>query len=70
MLWDLTERGRSYIGKCIDCGSSLELYEINLERGTKVLQCQQCSLFHYYKKGLLGRWKLVKATKVFDLSKK
>jgi uncharacterized Zn finger protein len=49
-------------GKCVDCSGPLELYELNVRKGTKVLRCQKCGLFHHYKKNILG-WNLIRAAK-------
>jgi DNA-directed RNA polymerase subunit RPC12/RpoP len=54
---------KAYMGRCIDCGSLLELYEIDFDRNKRILQCTQCGLYHFYEKDFLGRWKLVKASK-------
>jgi DNA-directed RNA polymerase subunit RPC12/RpoP len=61
---------KTYIGKCIDCGSSLELYEIDFDKSKRIMQCTRCGLYHFYKKDFLGKWKLVKAGRVSDLWRK
>jgi DNA-directed RNA polymerase subunit RPC12/RpoP len=61
---------KTFKGKCIDCGSALELYEIDFDKGRRIMQCTQCGLYHFYKKDFLGKWKLVKASRVSDLWKK
>jgi len=61
---------KTYIGKCVDCGSPLELYEIDYEKGRRIMQCPQCGLYHFYKKDFFGKWKLVKAGRVSDLWRK
>ena len=61
---DLTEETRKHTGKCVDCDSPLELYELNFEKHRKVLRCQRCGLFHLFKRDFFGKWKLVKAAKV------
>jgi len=66
----MREEMRTHTGKCVDCGSTLELYEIDFEKGRRVLICQRCGLFHLYEKDFFGRWKLVKAAKVSDLLRK
>ncbi len=65
--FDLTEEPRKHTGKCVDCGSPLELYELDFKKQRKVLKCQRCGLFHLYKKDFFGKWKLVKAAKVSGL---
>ncbi len=50
-------------GKCYDCGGPLALYEIDLEKSTKILLCQNCGLFHFYKKDFVGKYKLMKVSK-------
>lgn len=62
--------GRRYTGECVDCGSSLELYEVDYNKGHKIMQCTSCGLFHFYTKGFFGKWKLVKASRVSDLWRK
>lgn len=61
------ETQRKHKGQCIDCGEVLELYMLDLKQGRRILQCTQCGLYHFYKKDLLGKWRLVKAAKVPDL---
>jgi DNA-directed RNA polymerase subunit RPC12/RpoP len=58
---------RTYKGKCVDCGSPLELYEIDFDKSKRIMQCTKCGLYHFYKKDLFGKWKLVKAGRVSDL---
>ena len=45
---------RKHTGICYDCGGSLELFEFDIKKDTKIMKCQNCGLFHYYKKDLLG----------------
>jgi len=54
---------KTYGGKRIDCGSPLELYEIDFDNHRRVMHCSNCGLYHFYEKDFLGRWKLVRATK-------
>lgn len=49
--------------KCTNCGYPLELYEVDFKKNRKMLKCQRCGLYHYYKKDLVGKWKLQKAVK-------
>lgn len=58
---------RRHQGVCIDCGEVLELYMLDLKKGRRVLQCTRCGLYHFYRKDLFGKWKLVKAAKIPDL---
>jgi len=62
-----TETDKTYTGKCVDCGSLLELYEVDFEKNRRIMQCTRCGLYHFYKKDFFGKWKLVKAGKVSDL---
>jgi uncharacterized C2H2 Zn-finger protein len=39
------------------------LYEIDMEKGTRILRCPVCGLFHFYKKDFFGGWKTLKVTK-------
>ena len=61
------EERRRHTGVCIDCGGPTELYELDLKKSKKILQCTRCGLYHIYKKDMLGKWKVVKAAKVSDL---
>jgi uncharacterized Zn finger protein len=54
---------RRHTGICYDCGGPLELFEFDIKKDAKIMKCQNCGLFHYYKKDLLGKWKLLKVTK-------
>ena len=51
-------------GKCKNCGSTLELYELDFRRSTKVMRCQRCGMLHAYKKDILGKWRLQKVQKL------
>lgn len=53
-------------GKCFDCGGMLKLIELDIQGVNKIMQCQDCGLFHIYKKDFFGRYKLVKVTKLLD----
>lgn len=55
---------RKHTGVCIDCGSGLELYMLDLKRARRTLVCPRCGLYHFYKKDVLGKWKLTKAAKI------
>jgi DNA-directed RNA polymerase subunit RPC12/RpoP len=61
------ETDKTFGGKCVDCGSPLGLYEVDFEKNRRIMQCSKCGLFHFYRKDLLGKWKLVKAGRVPDL---
>lgn len=54
-------------GRCYDCDGSLELFEFDMQKETRIMKCKDCGLFHYYKKDLLGRWKLQKVSKNLGL---
>lgn len=51
-------------GKCKSCGSTLELYELDFRRSTKVMKCQRCGMLHAYKKDIIGKWRLLKVQKL------
>jgi len=58
------EKTRKHTGKCYDCGSSLELFEIDMKKSLKIMSCHSCGLFHYYKKDFIGNYKLIKVSKI------
>ena len=49
--------------KCRNCKYSLELYEEDAKRATKVMRCERCGMLHFYKKDIVGKWRLFRATK-------
>lgn len=57
---------RKFSGKCFDCGGPLDLVELDIQGVNKIMRCQDCGMFHIYKKDFLGRYKLVKVTKILD----
>jgi DNA-directed RNA polymerase subunit RPC12/RpoP len=57
------EKAKKHTGKCFDCGGPLELVELDIQKGTKVMRCQECGLLHFYRKDFFGAWKLLKVTK-------
>jgi transcription elongation factor Elf1 len=63
------EKGTKNIGTCYDCGSPLELYEIDMKKSTKILLCKNCGLFHFYKKNFVGNYKLIKVSKNCEIGK-
>ncbi|MEM2911965.1 MAG: hypothetical protein QW146_05615 [Candidatus Bathyarchaeia archaeon] len=50
-------------GKCVDYSSSLELYEIDFDKGKRIMQCTRCGLYHFYKEDFLGNGSLLKPEK-------
>ncbi len=54
---------RKHTGTCFDCGGQIELLEFDAEKGTRIMKCQACDLYHFYKRDLFGGWKLLKVTK-------
>ena len=60
----MTEQKKKHTGKCIDCDGILELFELDVQKGTRVLRCQTCDLDHHYNKNIVGKWKFIKATKL------
>ena len=63
MVFQMMEQKKKHTGKCVDCGGPLELVELNIQKGTRILRCQKCGLLHNYKKDIFGGWKLLKANK-------
>jgi DNA-directed RNA polymerase subunit RPC12/RpoP len=57
------EKGKKHTGKCFDCGGPLELVELDIKKATKIMQCQNCGLFHFYKKDFFGKYSLLRVTK-------
>jgi hypothetical protein len=57
------EKSRKHTGKCYDCNGPLELFEMNLDKSTKIMLCQNCGLYHFYKKDFIGQYKLTKVSK-------
>jgi len=72
---DMTQVGKSlhgtllgpppkmHSGKCQNCGYALELYEIDVRKSSKIMKCERCGLLHYYKKDIVGKWRLQRAAK-------
>ncbi len=58
-----SSKDRKHVGKCFDCGGITELVEFDARKGTRIMKCQQCGLYHLQKQELLGGWKLLKASK-------
>ena len=54
---------RMHMGKCQNCGYTLELYEIDVRKSAKVMKCERCGLLHHYKKDIVGKWRLQRAVK-------
>jgi hypothetical protein len=50
-------------GECYDCKGPLKLFEIDMQKGTRIMKCQVCGLYHFYKKDFLANWKLTKVSK-------
>lgn len=36
------------------------MFEMDVKKSTKIMVCQSCGLYHFYKKDLLGSYKLSK----------
>ena len=60
----LESKPKTHTGKCRNCGYTLELYEIDFKKEMRVLRCQRCGLFHFYKKDIIGRWRIIKAARL------
>jgi len=61
------EKTGKHAGKCYDCGGSLELFEIDMKKFTKIMLCRSCGLFHFYKKNFVGNYRLTKVSKNADI---
>ena len=60
------------IGRCIDCRSELEIWDISYDGKSAQSKCSRCGLFHTYNKPRFRDWRLVRVTrrvgdKVLDL---
>jgi len=58
------DKTRKHTGSCYDCSSPLELFEIDMQKSTKIMACRNCGLYHYYKKDFVGNYKLTKVSKI------
>jgi len=58
---------KRHTGTCFDCGGPLELVELDIQKNTKTMQCQNCGLFHFYKKDFLGKHRLLKVSKNLNM---
>ena len=47
---------------CFECRSELELYEMDLKKDIRIMQCKGCGLFHLFKRDLFS-WKIIKVSK-------
>ena len=59
----LTPKQRLHVGKCQNCGYALELYEMDVKKRMRVMKCERCGMMHFYKKDIIGKWRLAKAAK-------
>jgi len=57
------ERLKKHTGKCFDCDGLLELVEFDVKKGTRIMKCKECGLYHFQKRELFGGWKLLKVSK-------
>ncbi len=58
-----SEKGEKQTGTCYDCQGRLELFEMDMKKSTKIMLCQSCGLYHFYKKDLIGKYRLLKVSK-------
>ena len=59
----LRSQPKAHIGRCQNCNYPLELYEIDIRKSTRIMRCEQCGMLHFYKKDIVGKWRLFRATK-------
>jgi hypothetical protein len=57
------EGPKKHTGECYDCGGMLELVEFDVKKGTRIMKCVECGLYHFHKRELFGGWKLLKVSK-------
>lgn len=62
----LNGKSKRHTGKCYDCEGALELVEFDVRKGTRIMRCQECGMYHFQKKDLFGGWKLLKVSKRTD----
>jgi hypothetical protein len=41
----------------------LELVEFDVQKGTRIMKCQECGLYHFHKKELFGDGSFLKSAK-------
>jgi hypothetical protein len=58
-----SESVKRHTGKCFDCDGELELFEFDVRLGTRIMMCQKCGLYHFFKKDFLGSWTFLKVSK-------
>jgi hypothetical protein len=63
------DKETKHSGKCYDCGGQLELFEMDMNKSTKIMLCQACGLYHFYKKDFIGNYKLSKVSKNPEIQK-
>ena len=59
----LSSQPKLHTGKCQNCGYALELYEMDVKRSKRVMRCERCGMLHFYKKDIVGKWRLFRAAK-------
>jgi len=50
-------------GRCKNCGSPLELFELDFKKSQRIMKCTRCGMLHFYKKDIIGKWRIFKAQK-------
>lgn len=57
------EKAEKHTGKCFDCQGKLQLFEMDMKKSTKIMLCENCGLFHFYRKNFIGNYDLLKVSK-------
>jgi hypothetical protein len=58
-----SEPMKKHTGRCFDCQGQIELVEFDAEKGTRIMQCQKCGLYHFFRKDFFGGWTFLKVSK-------
>jgi hypothetical protein len=61
-----SEPMKKHTGKCFDCEGQIELVEFDVKKGTRIMQCQKCGLYHFFRKDFFGGWTFLKVSKMLN----
>jgi len=60
---ELRDRVYEDLGEREDKSARAELVEFDVKKGTRIMKCQECGLYHFHKREIFGGWKLLKVSK-------